>query len=133
MLDVIAGNVDVMLPSIVAATPHLNSGKLKAIAMGSAVRSSFWPDLPTIAESGVPGYVGATWGGLLAPAGTAPEIVNRLNAELHRILKMPDVQNQLAKLGAEINPTSPDEFNKFLRSEIEKWTKVASQNNISLD
>ena len=133
MLDVMSGTVDVMLPSIVAATPHLKSGKLKAIAMGGASRSPYWPDLPTISESGVNGYVGATWGGLLAPAGTPNEIIAKLNTEITRILRSQEVQTQLAGLGAEINPTSPEEFKRFLRSEIDKWTKVAAVNNIVID
>jgi tripartite-type tricarboxylate transporter receptor subunit TctC len=133
MLDVMSGNVDVMLPTVVAAMPHLKTGKLRALAIGSAKRTPSLPDLPTVSESGVPGYVGATWGGVLAPAGTPPEIVARLNKEINGILKQPDVAAKLAGLGAETVGSTPEEFGTFLKEEIRKWTKVAKDNAISID
>lgn len=133
MIDVMSGTVDVMLPSVVAAMPHLKSGKLRAVALGGSKRTQSLPELPTIAESGVPGYVGATWGGILAPAGTPPEVVSRLNREINNVLKQPDVAARLAGLGAETVGSTPEEFGVFLREEIEKWTKVARDNSISMD
>jgi tripartite-type tricarboxylate transporter receptor subunit TctC len=132
MTDVISGTVDVMFPTAIAAMPHVKSGRLRAIGATSSKRIPSLPDLPTVAEA-VPGFEAVSWGGVMAPAGTPPEIVKALNAEINRILKMPDVAAKLESLGAEIVGTSPEDFATYLRNEIAKWGKVARDNNVKLD
>src|ERR1019366_3121526 len=105
----------------------------RAIAVTSAKRIPSLPDLPTVAESGLPGYEAVSWGGVMAPTGTPPEIINRLNAEINRILRLPDVADKLSSFGAVIVGSTPDEFAAYLKAEIAKWGKVARDNNIKLD
>jgi tripartite-type tricarboxylate transporter receptor subunit TctC len=132
MTDVISGQVDVMFPTAIAAMPHVKSGKLRAIGATSSKRIPSLPDLPTVAEA-VPGFEAVSWGGVMAPAGTPAEVVKTLNAEINRILKLPDVSAKLESLGAEIVGSSPEEFATYLRNEIAKWGKVARDNNVKLD
>lgn len=131
--DVMAGTVSMMFPTLIGGMPHIKSGKLRAIAVTSAKRSPSLPDLPTVAETGLAGFEAVSWGGVMGPAGLPPEIVNRLNAEINRFLKQPDVAEKLKSLGAEIVGTTPAEFATYLKSEIGKWGKVALDNNIKLD
>jgi tripartite-type tricarboxylate transporter receptor subunit TctC len=132
MTDVIAGTVDVMFPTAIAAMPHVRSGKLRALAATGSKRIPSLPDVPTVAET-VPGFDAVSWGGIMAPAGTPPEVVKALNSEINRILKMPDVVEKLNSLGAEIVGSTPEEFATYLRNEIAKWGKVARDNNVKLD
>jgi len=131
--DVIAGNVSMMFPTLIGGMPLVESGKLRAIAVTSAKRVPTLPKLPTVAESGIPGFEAVSWGGVMGPGGMSRDIVDKLNAEIVRILKMPDVQEKLAGLGAQIVGSSPDEFAAYLKSEIDKWGKVARASNIRLD
>lgn len=131
--DVAAGTVSMMFPTVVAGIPHVKSGRLRAIGVTSLKRSSSMPDVPTLAESGLPGFEAVSWGGVMGPGGLPPEIVNRLNSEIVRILKMPDVAEKLSSLGAEIVGSTPEEFSVYLKAEIAKWGKVAHDNNIKLD
>ena len=132
MVDVMSGTVNVALPTAVAVMPHIKSGRLRGIAVTSARRLPSLPDMPTVAEA-LPGFEAVSWGGVMAPAGTPPEIIARLNAEINRILKMPDVAEKLQALGAEIVGSTADEFAAYVKSEIDKWGKVARDNNIKLD
>lgn len=132
MVDVMSGTVNVALPTAVAVMPHIKSGRLRGIAVTSAKRLPSLPDLPTVAET-LPGFEAVSWGGVMAPAGTPPEIIARLNAEINRILKMPDVAEKLQALGAEIVGSTAEEFAAYVKSEIDKWGKVARDNNIKLD
>lgn len=122
-----------MFPTIIAGMPNIKSGLMRPIAVTGARRSSSLPDLPTVGESGLPGFDAVSWGGLMGPAGLPPAIVNRLNQEVIAILKMPEVAKQLSSLGAEIVGSTPAEFEKYLQDEINKWGKVARDNNIRLD
>jgi tripartite-type tricarboxylate transporter receptor subunit TctC len=131
--DVAAGTVSVMFPTVVAGIPHVKSGKLRALAVTSAKRSSSMPDVPTVSEAGIPGFEAVSWGGVMGPGGLPPEITNRLNSEIVRILKMPDVAEKLSSLGADVVGSTPDEFATYLKAEIAKWSKVAHDNNIRLD
>lgn len=131
--DVIAGNVSMMFPTLIGGMPLVKAGKLRPIAVTSAKRTPALPDLPTVAESGIPNFEAVSWGGVMGPAGMSPEIVQRINAELVKILKMPDVQEKLAGLGAQIVASSPDEFATYLKAEIDKWGKVARESNVRLD
>jgi tripartite-type tricarboxylate transporter receptor subunit TctC len=133
MVDVMSGAVGVAFPTAVAAMPNVKSGRLRAIAVTSVRRIPSLPDLPTVAEAGLAGYEAVSWGGVMAPAGTPPAIINRLNAEINRILKLPDVAEKLSSLGAEIVGSTPEEFAAYLKAEIAKWGKVARDNNVRLD
>jgi tripartite-type tricarboxylate transporter receptor subunit TctC len=125
VLDLLAGQVSVMAPNLLTALPHIKAGKLRALAVTSAKRSEGLPEVPTIAESGLPGYDSTQWYGVLAPAGTAREIVMRLHDEIVRALRTPEVMQRLAADGAEPVGGSPEEFTAFIKSEIDKWAKVA--------
>lgn len=133
MTDIIAGQVAIMFPTAIAATPHVKSGKLRALAATSAKRIASMPDLPTVAESGIAGFEAVSWGGVMAPAGTPKDIVAKLHAEITRILGLPDVRERLSGLGAEIVASTPAEFAAYLKSEIDKWSKVARAANVKLD
>ncbi len=124
LIDVISGQVSMTFASILSGHPHARSGKLRALAVTGAKRSPAVPELPTMIEAGVKGYESATWYGLLAPAGTPPDIVAKLNAEVVSILKQPETHERLSKEGADPVGNTPAEFGKFIRSEIAKWGKV---------
>jgi tripartite-type tricarboxylate transporter receptor subunit TctC len=132
LVDVIGGQVHVALPTTVAGLPHVRSGKLRALAVTGTKRLDSMPDIPTVAET-LPGFEAVSWGGVMVPAGTPPEIVKRLNTEINRILKMPDVAERLQGLGAIIVGSTPGEFDTYVKDEIAKWGKVARDNNIALD
>ncbi len=126
VVDLLAGQVTVMTPNVLTALPHIKAGRLRALAVTSAKRSEALPDVPTIAESGLPGYDSTQWYGVLAPAGTSREIVARLHDEIVRALRAPEVIQRLAADGAEPVGSSPEEFAAFIKSEIDKWVRVAS-------
>ncbi len=133
MTDAVAGQVMLALPTVIAAQPFLNSGKLRAIAVTTKKRVPALPEVATVAESGLPGYESVSWGGVMAPAGTSVDIVTRLNAEIVRILKLPDVKERLEGLGGEIVGSTPAEFSAYLQAEIAKWSKVARASGVKLD
>jgi tripartite-type tricarboxylate transporter receptor subunit TctC len=124
LTDIMGGQVDLMFDSMASALPFVKSGKLKALAQTGAKRVAAVPDLPTVAESGLPGYDVAGWFGLFAPAGTPRPIIAKLSAEISQVLALPDVKERYATLGAEPGVADPDQFGAFLRSEIVKWAKV---------
>ena len=124
VVDVIAGQVHLYFSSVLGALPHVKTGKLRALAVTSAGRSRAAPDLPSVAESGFPGYEANNWVGLLVPARTPAPIVERLHRETVQILRMPDVQERLAAQGGDPEPSSPAQFTAYLTSEIRKWAKV---------
>jgi len=125
VVDVLAGQVLVMAPNVLTALPHIKSGKLRALAVTSAKRSAALPDVPTVAEAGLPGYDSTQWYGVLAPAGTNRDIVARLHGAIARSLRDEEVGKRLAADGAEPVGSSPEEFAAFIKSETEKWAKVA--------
>jgi tripartite-type tricarboxylate transporter receptor subunit TctC len=129
LTDLIGGQVQMMCTSPLQSLPHVKSGRLVALAMTSRARSRAAPDIPTVAET-IPGYESTLWYALLAPAATPPAIIKRIHAETTRILKQPDVTEQLLAQGADSIGNSPQELEKFLRTEIERWTKVIRQANI---
>ena len=132
IVDLIGGQIQLALPTTVAGLPHVRSGKLRAIGVTSKKRLESLPDVAAVAET-LPGYEAVSWGGVMVPAGTPKEIVNRLNVEINKILKMPDVAAKLEGLGAIIVGSTPEEFDKYVKDEIAKWGKVARDNNIALD
>jgi tripartite-type tricarboxylate transporter receptor subunit TctC len=123
-VDLMGGQIPLMFDNIVALMPHVKAGKVRAIAVSSAKRNAMLPDVPTIAESGVPGFETVAWFGLAAPAGTPREIVNRLNAEVVKAMKLPDVEKRLLDSGSDLVGASPEAADKFLRDEVAKWAVV---------
>lgn len=124
MTEVIAGRVDMMFSDIASAQPQLKAGTVRALAVTSRARSSLMPELPTIIESGVAGYDLSGWNGLFAPAGTPPDVVEKLNAEITRIVEMPDVRKRLQDLGADVGPLNPTEYAAWVQGEVSKWTRL---------
>jgi tripartite-type tricarboxylate transporter receptor subunit TctC len=122
--DLLGGQVSAMFLQYAVAKPHVASGKLVMLATPSGKRSPAIPDVPTIAESGLPGFDVEPWFGIVAPAGTPAAIVNRLNAEIGKIMQQNDVKDQLASVGAAPSISSPQEFGKFIDSEVTRWAEV---------
>jgi len=133
MIDLIGGHVQVGIPSAISAMPHVRSGKLRALAVTSLKRSPLMPELPTVAEAGVPGYSIDSWYGIIAPARISATIVSKLNAEIARALKTPAVTALLAKEGAVAVGGSPAEFAALMKEEVEKWGKVIKASNIKFE
>ena len=131
--DLIAGQVSLMFDLVLTAAPHVKSGAVRGLAVTGAQRSSALPELPTVAESGVPGYEVSAWFGIFAPAGLAQPVVQRLNAEFVKGLQQPDLRQRLASQGAEPLTSTPDEFGNYLRSEIAKWAKVVKESGMKVD
>jgi tripartite-type tricarboxylate transporter receptor subunit TctC len=131
--DLMGGRVTMMFSNIAAVLPMVRDGKMRALAVTSLKRSPAAPDLPTIAESGYPGFEVTSWYGLLAPAKTHVTIVRRLHLETVKALALPDLRARLADLGLEVIGNSPDEFAAFIRSEIPKWAKVIREAGIKPD
>ena len=131
--ELIAGQVQVMFGTILASAPHIRSGRVRALAITGPQRSAALAEVMTFAEAGLPSYDASSWNGILVPAGTPRAIVERLNTEIVRILKSPQVQERLAQDGALPWPTTPDEFAAFIKSEIAKWAKVVQAANIRID
>jgi tripartite-type tricarboxylate transporter receptor subunit TctC len=114
-----------------ASLPHARSGRLRGLAVTSLNRSAAAPDIPSVAESGFPGFEAVTWIGAAAPAGLPPAILSRLNAELVRIMQLPDMREKLLAQGAEAQFDTPEHFAAYIRSEIAKWAKVVREAGIS--
>ena len=127
MLDVMSGQVEMTFCTLIQALPHMRSGKLKALGVGSARRSPLLPEVPTIAESGVPGYDGTIWWGVLGPAGISGAIVTRLNTEIGVILRDPEMGKRLVAEAAEPVIETPEAFGKLIVNDIGKWGSVAKQ------
>ena len=124
------GEVDFSITDPVASINAAKSGKVRLIAVTSAQRTKAFPQLPTVAESGVPEYAASTWGGLLAPAGTPAAVVARLNAEMRRALAEPDIVAKLEGIGLQITSGSPEEFAQLIRADAEKWAKLIKERNL---
>ena len=122
--DLISGQVQIIFDPIASALPHIKAGNMRALAITTAKRSTLLPDLPTMAEAGLPGYESAAWFGFFAPANTPPAIIDKLNQEIVGILKKKDVQEKLTGLGIEFVGTSVTELEKLMRTDSVKWKKV---------
>ena len=131
--DVISGQIPIMFAGLSNTPPHIKAGRIRALAIGSARRSSAMPDVPTMQEAGVPGFDYSAWAGILAPAGTPPAIVQKVNADWARVIAMPEVRDKLVALGFELTPTSPAEFGEMIRREMAKVAKVVKDANIRVD
>ncbi|HEY8707378.1 MAG TPA: tripartite tricarboxylate transporter substrate binding protein [Burkholderiaceae bacterium] len=131
--DVIAGQVPVIVDSVASSMAQIKAGKLKALATTGAKRLSVLPDLPTVAESGHPGFESTAWLGLLAPAGTPRTIIDQLNAQVLKVMALPETRKRMAAFGAEITTSTPEQFAAHIRSEIAKLGKVVHDANIKLN
>jgi tripartite-type tricarboxylate transporter receptor subunit TctC len=131
MQDVIAGQVKIMFSSLIQTTPFIKSGQLRPLGTGGSTRSPVLPDVPTIAEAGVPGYVAENWWGILAPAGTPVPIVEKLHRDIQAALKAPELQAQFAREGAVSVEMSSAEFAEYIKSEMVKWTRVVKEGGIT--
>lgn len=133
VVAVIGGEVQVAFANLLAVLPHVQAGKLRALGITSATRSSAAPNLPTIAESGLKGYDFTSWFGMLAPTGTPGDIVQKLNEEIVKVLKSPELKERFARDGADIIASDSQEFSAYLRSETTKWAKVIKEAGIRAD
>ena len=133
LTDLLAGQVQFMFTTIPPALPHVKTGKLRALAVAHARRSSLLPDLQTTAESGAPGVEASSWNGVLAPAGTPRDIIARLHAEISAVMKAPGVAERLASAGVEPMLTSPEEFAAYIESETARYAKVVNASGARVD
>jgi tripartite-type tricarboxylate transporter receptor subunit TctC len=133
LIELLGGHLGLMFDVIMTSLPHLQTGKLRSLGVSSLKRSSITPDVPTIAESGYPGYEAMVWFGLFAPAGTPPDVVRKVNEDVARALNTPKMREILASQGLEVVASSPADFANRVGSEISKWRKVIQEAGIKLD
>ncbi|HEX7435827.1 MAG TPA: tripartite tricarboxylate transporter substrate-binding protein, partial [Caldimonas sp.] len=132
LTDTLAGRIAFFFSPISAALPHVRDGKLLALAVSSAKRSSVLPNVPTVAESGLPNFDYNLWVGVFAPAGTPADVVEKINRDVNRVLREPEVKERMTALGAEAMPMSPAEFDKFVRNEMDDAAKVVKAAGIKV-
>jgi len=133
LTDVVSGQVVAFIGNMPPTVPLIKAGKLRALAVTTKSRSTLMPELPTITEAGLPGFETVAWFGVLAPAGTPPEIVNRLSAEIAKIVKSPEMREKLVAMGAEPVGGTPDEFRAVIDRDIAKWKPLAQKVGIKVD
>jgi tripartite-type tricarboxylate transporter receptor subunit TctC len=130
MADLVGGQVAFSFASMASAVPFVQSGRLRPIAVSGGQRSALFPDVPTVAESALPGFASEDWQGILAPAKTPPELIDKLNAEIARILALPEVKAKLTAAGFDPKPSTPQWFAEFIQAETLKWAKLLKQSGI---
>ena len=133
LVDLIGGQVQVMFDNLPSALPHVKSGKLRAVAVTSTKRAPALPDVPTIAESGVPGFEATSWFGILGPAGTPRDVVTKIDAEANKALQSSEMKEKLLSQGAEAAGGSPEQFGDYIKSETVKWAKVVKESGAKVD
>jgi tripartite-type tricarboxylate transporter receptor subunit TctC len=133
MADLLGGQVDLMFDNLPTALPHVKTGKLRGLAVTTASRSPLAPELPTMAESGLPGFELSTWFAFFAPAGTPRAIVDKISGDMRRVLAQPDMQQRLAAIGVDIRASTPDELAAFQRAELAKWAKIIRDSGAKVD
>jgi tripartite-type tricarboxylate transporter receptor subunit TctC len=131
--DLLGGQVQMMFDNLPPSLPQIKAGKLRALAVTSLARAPALPDVPTLAESGLPGFEASSWFGILAPAGTPAPIVAKLNAEVAKYLATPEAKEKLAKQGANVMGGTPDDFAKHIAAETAKWAKVVKDSGAKID
>ena len=131
--DVMGGQVQMMFDAVTTMAPMVKSGQLKALGTTGTMRSSVLPNVPTVAEAGVPGYEATIWLGIMAPAGTPKAIVDKLNAEINRVINKAEIKDGWARQGATPMNMSPEQFGRYLRDDIEKWAKVVKVSGATVD
>jgi tripartite-type tricarboxylate transporter receptor subunit TctC len=130
LTDLMAGNVQILIVSLPSVAGQMKSGRLRALGVTGEKRTSFAPELPTIAESGVPGYEASLWWGMFAPSKTPKPVIDRLNSEIHKAMASAEMKKLYVEFGAEPAPTTPEAFTAMVRKEIAKWSKVVKDANI---
>ena len=133
MIDVVGGHTKLLFSSLVQTTPHIRSGKLKALGTGGSKRNAVLPEVPTVAEAGVPSYEAVNWWGIVAPAGTPQPVIDRVHKALTAVQTSPEVQKQFSSEGAEIVQMSPPEFGAFMEREMKKWERVVKEGHIKAE
>jgi tripartite-type tricarboxylate transporter receptor subunit TctC len=133
MTDLLGGQVDFMFDNLPTALPHIKAGKLRGLAVTTATRSPLAPDLPTMAEAGLPGFELATWFAFFAPAATPKPVVDKISGDMRRVLAQPDMQQRLAAIGVDIKASSPEELATFQRAELAKWGKIIKDSGATVD
>jgi tripartite-type tricarboxylate transporter receptor subunit TctC len=131
--DLLGGQISLMFPGAPIALPQARAGKLRALASTGDKRTPTAPELPTIAEAGLPGYEVSVWYGVLAPAATPAAVINRLHDELVRIIQLPDIRERWAALGADPLHNTPEQYTAFLKADLLKWTKVVRDSGAKVD
>jgi tripartite-type tricarboxylate transporter receptor subunit TctC len=133
VIAITSGEVSTLFATIPSAIHHFKSGRLRALGVSSAKRNAALPELPTIAEAGVPGYEAIEWQGVMVPAGTPREVITRLNQAFTKVTAMPDVKDRVAALGSDLVASSPEEFDQFVKRELSVWSKVVKDVGIKID
>jgi tripartite-type tricarboxylate transporter receptor subunit TctC len=133
VIGILRGEAALLFENLISVGAHINSGKLRVLAVGASKRSSALPEVPTVAEAGVPGYDMVLWFGVLAPAGTPAAAVKTIHREIANILKVPDVRSRLAAQGADPVASAPGEFDAFIKAEIAKWAQVVKASGLKVD
>jgi len=133
MADVIAGQAQIVMPSLIQVVPHIKSGRLRVLGTSGTRRSAVLPDVPTISESGVPGYEAHNWWGILAPAGTPAPVIGKLHKDLTRVLSSRETEKRFETEGAEVVRMTPAEFGGFISAELVKWSRVAREVGIKAE
>jgi tripartite-type tricarboxylate transporter receptor subunit TctC len=133
IIDMVAGHVQLGFDVVPVAGPQIKAGKLRALGVTSAKRSALFPDLPTVGESGVPGFDMSTWWGLVAPAGVGKDVIGRLHGEAVKALALADVKERIAAAGADIVGSSPEDFAAFIRNERAKYARIVKEANIKIE
>jgi tripartite-type tricarboxylate transporter receptor subunit TctC len=133
LVDLVSGQVHLMFGTAVSFLPYVKAGRLNAVAVTNPKRSPVVPNVPTVAESGLPGFEALQWFGVFVPAGTPKDVVSRLHGEIIKLLKFPDVRERLASLGAEVVGNSPEQFAAFQKADSAKWAKVVKQSGAKID
>jgi len=133
LTDLSAGRLAVAFSTALSVVPFVKGGRLRAIAVTSSARSAFMPDLPTVAESGLPGYEAGSWYGIVAPASTPRPIISRLHAEIVKVLALPDVRDRLVSQGIDPVGNTPDQFAAYIRAEIVKWAKIIKATGVTAE
>jgi tripartite-type tricarboxylate transporter receptor subunit TctC len=133
VMDLIGGQVKVMFDNVPNVLPHVKAGKLRAIAVSTRTRSPLFPELPTLAESGVPGFDVEVWFGVVAPAGTPKEVIATLNAEINRVLALPEVKQRFAQQGVHTIGGTPEQFGAYLREQMKRWGNVVKTTGVRIE
>ena len=132
VIDLVGGHVDMMIDVLPSSMPYIQAGKLRALGIADSKRSPLLPSVPTVAESGLPGYQAITWNGILAPGGTPRDIIVKLNAAVTNVLNTPEMKQRFAAIATDPAPGSPDQFSAFIREETSKWSDVIRNAGITL-
>ena len=133
LTDLLGGQIQMAFSSVPAVLPHIKAGRLVALGVGSAKRSPALPNIPTIAEAGVPGYEYTTWYGIFAPAKTPRTLIARLNTEIVKAMETPDIKDRFTALGGDPDPGTPEELRAYMANESAKWAKIIKAANIRIE